>query len=163
MKRVMTVGCEIPGGFGEYVDFYYSKTSLLDADIVLFQPTLRLFGRRQSFLDTTLNTDSESNSQAISHWRREFAAVLQAGNTVFVLLGPFEEVSLRNGGEVTNYDVFHSLIGKNLGVAEGTSMILNPGESFLREYWRQFGADSQYQVYLRDSKHLRPPCQDTPR
>ena len=155
MKRVLTVGCEIPGGYEEYVDFY-SKTSLLDADIVLFQSTLRLFGWRPFDIDSSLNTDPESNTQAISHWRQEFAAVLEAGNTLFVLLSPFERVSLRNGGEATNYDVFHPLISKNVGVAEGSSMLLDPGESLLRDYWRQFGDYSQYQVYLQDSKHLRP-------
>lgn len=39
MKTVFTVACEIPGGFGEYVGFA-SRASLLDADFVLFEPSI---------------------------------------------------------------------------------------------------------------------------
>ena len=41
-KRVLTVACHIPGGFGDYVSFK-SKASLLDADYVLFAPDLEEF------------------------------------------------------------------------------------------------------------------------
>ena len=35
-------------------------------------------------------------------------------------------------------------------------MVLSPDEPLLREYWREFGGESKYQVYLQNLKRLRP-------
>ena len=83
-KRVLTVGCEIPGGLGEHISFQ-SKASLLDADFVLFCPTLPpiISQYREPVLSAP---DSETLQLSIRHWERELTDVLNAGNTVFVLL-----------------------------------------------------------------------------
>ena len=35
-------------------------------------------------------------------------------------------------------------------------MVLSPGEPLLREYWRQFGAESRYRVYMTELKLFSP-------
>ena len=35
-------------------------------------------------------------------------------------------------------------------------MVLSPGEPLLREYWRQFGAESEYRVYMSELKLFSP-------
>ena len=97
-KRVLTVGCEIPGGFGEYVNFD-SKASLLDADFVVFCPTLgsrRVLGVRSS-VSVLSEADSETLQNTIDHWKRELTDVLNAGNTVFVMLCDPEKIGIRTG------------------------------------------------------------------
>ncbi len=138
-KRVLTVGCRIPGGFGEYVSFD-SRASLLDADFVLFRPTL---GLHKGNLQHTVN-----------HWRRELEDVLNAGNTAFVLLSDHKEVSLELGGVVTNYDVLPYPI--DVVGSIGTSMTVNRGQSILSDYWQQFGAESRYRVFITELDDFSP-------
>ena len=38
-KQILSIECEIPGGFSEFVDFE-SDISLLDWDIILFRPDI---------------------------------------------------------------------------------------------------------------------------
>ena len=91
-KRVLTVGCEIPGGLGEHISFQ-SKASLLDADFVLFCPTLPpiISQYREPVLSAS---DSETLQLSIRHWERELTDVLNAGNTVFVLLSDLKQLNL---------------------------------------------------------------------
>ena len=161
MKKVFTVACRIPGGFGDHISFD-SKFSLLDANFVLFCPT---FSRTEIGLLPLTEHNSEEIRQAIAHWRGELAAFLDAGNTVFLVLSAPEEIELRWSGELmgletneraTNYDIFHPFINNDLGVAEGDSMVLTPDSLLLRDYWHQFGGESRYRVYLKNLRGLTP-------
>ena len=157
-KRVLTVGCEIPGGLGEHISFQ-SKASLLDADFVLFCPTLPpiISQYREPVLSAS---DSETLQLSIRHWERELTDVLNAGNTVFVLLSDLKQLNLNTDHllnffdskpkrAVTNYDVFPYPI--QIVSSTGTSMKLCQDQSLLGEYWQYFGAESEYRVYLHES------------
>ena len=139
MKRVLTVGCRIPGGFGEYVNFD-SKASLLDADFVLFCPPFWL--------------PNENPRQTIDHWRRALEDVLDAGNSVFVLLSDYREVSLGQSNVVANYDALPYPIA--VVRSTGTSMTLSRGQSILGDYWQQFGAESRYLVHMAELNDFDP-------
>ena len=139
MKRVLTVGCRIPGGFGEYVNFD-SKASLLDADFVLFCPPFWL--------------PNENPRQTIDHWRRELGDVLDAGNTAFVLLSDYKEITLGHRDVVANYDVLPYPIA--VVRSTGTSMTLSRGQSILGDYWQQFGAESRYLVHMTELDDFSP-------
>lgn len=161
MKRVLTVACYLPGGVGEHVGFN-SKASLLDADFVLFYPTLKAY----SYLSTVSSrgksalskADSQRVWQDIGHWNRELRDVLNAGNTVFMVLSDREEINLSTGKlqhrVTTNYDVFPSPI--RVIESQGNSMVLAPNEPLLKDYWQQFGGESQYRVYIHNVHFLRP-------
>ena len=72
MKKVLTVGCEIPGGFGEKLSFC-SKDSLLDGEIVLFQPTISDYPAYGSYQGKPLYSESSSFllQEAVVHWQKE--------------------------------------------------------------------------------------------
>ena len=162
-KRVLTVACRIPGGFGEYIGLL-SKASLLDADFVLFCPTLP--STTSQYRDPILSApDSERLQHAIQHWKRELTDVLNTSNTVFVLLNDLKQLNLntdhlldlfdsKSKRSATNYDVFPYPI--QIVSATGTSMKLCQDQSLLGEYWQHFGAESEYRVYLHESDQFSP-------
>ena len=173
-KKILTVGCEIPGGFGEHVSLY-SKASLLDADIVLFYPSLVAYSLyvMERYMGKPRLPDASSfiAQDAVTHWRRELLDALDAGKTVIIILSELEQVYVSTGEKqysgtgrnrittnivrpLSNYD----LLPLSVKIVEsvGTSMALTPGENILREYWREFGDDSQYRVYLERSDSFRP-------
>ena len=171
-KTVFTVACEIPGGFGEYVSFG-SRASLLDADFVLFGPDLGETRSYNSYMGKRLLSDTSSFEvqEAIGHWRRELAAILQAGRTVFMLMKSREDVYASTGEKrysgagrnrhttnlvrpLSNYDVLP--LPAKIVESKGVSMVLCPSENLLREYWRQFGKDSHYQVHIEENAPLKP-------
>lgn len=135
-----------------------SRASLLDADLILFDPALRPYTYGASVLleqrGALSSADSERISQAIAHWRTELRDCLNAGKTVFLILRNLEEIRLSSGEtslfgaeqEVTNYDVVPKPL--RLRTSMGDSMILNPNQRLLRDYWQKFGSESEYQVYL---------------
>ena len=173
-KRVLTVACHIPGGFGDYVSFK-SKASLLDADYVLFAPDLEEF----ITFDTStykgkpaLTDDSSFQLQeTLSHWRREIRDVMAAGKTVFVTLIAHQEVFVATGentysgtgrnrqitrmvSPVSNYDVLPVIT--DITESIGTSIILHPKSSLLKDYWQMFGDENEYRVYLKNSQLFEP-------
>ena len=147
-KMLLTVGCKIPGAFGEYVDFYSNK-SLLDADIVLFYPALPHF-----FINQRLGPSQYSQiEEAIKHWSVQIEEAVEAGITVFFMLNTMESVFTQNGSSTTNYDVLgHSHLRHYMSFVEGDSMVIPPNEQLLRDYWRQFGKESRYRAHLPNSR-----------
>ena len=103
MKTVLTVDCEIPGGFGEHVEFF-SKASLLDGEFVLFQPTIRPAFARESYQGKPLYPESSSFQiqEAVAHWQKELADVLKAGKTVFFLLSEVEQAFVYSGQKTSS-------------------------------------------------------------
>ena len=173
MRNALTVGCEIPGGLGEYVEFN-SRTSLLDADFVLFCPNLGYYGySSQDYQGKPLLSDTFSFQlqEAITHWRRELSDFLNAGKTVFVIMSDREEVYVSTGEKkysgsgrnrittnivcpLSNYDLLP--FPASVVESKGTSMRLHPREDLLREYWQQFGDESEYRVHVEQSDLFRP-------
>ncbi len=173
-KKILTVGCEIPGGFGKYVGID-SKASLLDADIALFYPTLVAFSlySMERFNGKPRLPDASSFrvQDAVSHWKRELVDALNAGNTVVIILCELEHAYVSTGEKqhsgtgrnrittnivrpLTNYDLLPLAV--EVVESRGTSMALTRDGNILSEYWRQFGTVSQYRVYFRNSDTLQP-------
>ena len=172
MKTIFTVACEIPGGFGEYIDFD-SQASLLDADFVLFNPTLGHYMNLETYKGKPALSDNSSFQlkEKVNHWNRELADVLNAGKTVFVMMSLLEEVYVNTGKKehsgtgrnrhttniVALLSNYHSMpFSIEVIGSTGTSMILHPNENILREYWEQFGGVSEYRVRIEKSKLFRP-------
>ena len=151
-KMLLTVGCKIPGAFGEHVDFY-SKKSLLDADIVLFYPALPHF-----FINKRLGPSEYSQiEEAIKHWSVHIEEAVGAGITVFFMLNTMESVFTQNGSSTTNYGVLgHSNLRYYMSFVEGDSMVIPPNEQLLRDYWKEFGEESQYHVQMAKLRELTP-------
>ena len=172
MKTIFTIACRIPGGFGEYVAFD-SKASLLDADLILFSPAFRFYFGQENYLGKSVLSDTESFElkDSIAHWRRELDTVLKAGKNVFMLMTAPKEVFVSTGKKEysgtgrsrveTNYvspQRNYDLLPFSIEVVEsqGSSMVLYPGEKILKDYWRNFGDVSAYQVHIKGLDSLRP-------
>lgn len=170
MKEILTIDCELPGGYGTHEGFY-AQRSLMDADLVLLRTTSLSLPYLNS--DTFRGKPSLSErasfrvKQSIEHWRREIKDAVEAGKTVFVLLGHLDEVYARTGKKefsgtgrsrvgtdlvelLSNYDVLPFQEMKIVH-SEGEAMILQQGESLLKEYWANYGKESQYCVYFENS------------
>ena len=166
MTRVLTVGCKIPGEFGEFVGFG-SQASLLDADFVVFEPSIDCwqFGYQDQYQGKPTLSDNGSFKlkEAIAHWRKELVDYLDSGRTVFMFMSDLEEIfvdtglrdysgtgrnrqTIRKVEILTNYE----LLPFNVKIAgsKGNRMRIEPGVNALREYWQAFGEESQYRVYF---------------
>ena len=98
--EIMSVGTEIPGDVAEYVPFNSSR-SLLDADIILFEPRLDYdTDRLRSTYQGKPSLSDRSSVQtraAIKHWRSELKHAIEAGKTIFIFLPAPEEVYANTG------------------------------------------------------------------
>jgi len=95
-KRIFTVGFSFPGEEFEYIDLDSDQT-LLDANIILFQPTLGIcyFEYNQQWEGKSILSESSSFSRKarVDHWRSEITAAVSAGKLVVVyLVKPIEYV-----------------------------------------------------------------------
>ncbi len=168
-KHVISVGFEIPGDAAECVDFW-SDTSLLDADVIIFAPNLEDYTAEGEYLGKSLlNKDDSGRIQAeAKHWDREMRIALESGKTVFVVMLGVESLYVYTGER--NY----SGTGRNARATEivnifdpysavpvpGLSALLRrrTGErikrtkdvGLLSSYWQEFGPASGYQAYLEE-------------
>src|SRR5215467_8545314 len=82
-RRIFTVGFQLPGDEFEYIEFESNQT-LLDADIVLFEPT---FG---DYHTNVVNNGQpvlpEYYREQVRHWRDEIIEAFNAGKLVIVYL-----------------------------------------------------------------------------
>ena len=90
-KRVFSVGFDIPNPDVESVQFK-SNGSILDADIVIFSPTLDNYSPDDEYAGQPLLSQWDSNQlrQHTQHWRSELTIALEHGKNVFLFL---EEIS----------------------------------------------------------------------
>lgn len=94
-KRIICIGISLPG----LENFAYgSDQSLLDADIILFQPNFGyLISTYQDGLPCCSVGSSRIWKNATSHWQHELATAVQNGKTVFVILNQYREIGVFTG------------------------------------------------------------------
>lgn len=154
--EIMSVGARIPGDVAEYVRLDLNR-SLLDADIILFEPRLyydtdevdSTYQGKPSLSDTS----SFQTRAAIQHWKSELNHVLEAGKTIFIFLPALEE-AYENMNILTTYEP--SLISayeplpiflSKLTSATGKKVKLtSEGSSLLAAYWKVMADYSSYEV-----------------
>ena len=171
-KRIFTVGFTLPGDEFEYVEFASNQT-LLDSDIILFEPTLGSISeeydhrRGGSMLFSGVPVLTEHSSfqakKQIDHWRSEIIAAVSAGKLVIVYLNaPVERY--RYTGEKNYSGTGKSRVGTpvvtpissygavpNLKKATpkfGTTIRLEKDAGYLAQYWHDFSDYSPYQVEI---------------
>ncbi len=173
MKKIISVGCEFPDDNIEYIPFR-SDQSLLDADIILFEPdcgssySTYHFGDNRTYCGKpSFNEKSSSQVQDdIKHWKSELHIALDAGKTVIVFLSKLEEFYVATGevgysgtgknARATNYV---KLLNNYLSLPVKISRIVPKGGKevrvagnlqFLSPYWKEFSRSSAYEIYLED-------------
>jgi hypothetical protein len=109
MKSVVYVNVDTPEAKNSYT--FESGYSLLDHDIVIFNPTLPHYSRH-SFSGGTSSISQSAARDALSqikHWRQEITNALMDGKTIFYMLAQRKEDSYVTGiasstAKVTNYN-----------------------------------------------------------
>jgi hypothetical protein len=164
-KRILSVGFQIPGGYGEYLS-YKSDRSLLDADLIVFRPDVSHFFSTESYQG--LRCFSEDTSfqmrRSSEHWRAELLAALKEGKTIVVFLIQYEKFFLDSGrkqysgtgrnqkvtrmvDESHNYTFLPISMGA-IVAARGDVIKKVQDIGFLAPYWNEFGSDSHYELYF---------------
>lgn len=166
-KRIISLGFDFPHENVENLAFV-SDRSLLDADIVVIQPSLSseygLSGQFFAGQPVLQDTPSFRVREAAAHWRSELVAALADGKTIVVFLCKPSLVQLYTGQRTT------SGTGRNQKVTnlvepftsysalpvKFTEVVARSGSDIrvaanlgpLRAYWEEFGDLSPYQVYF---------------
>lgn len=156
--RLASVGYDFPSDQVKSLSFY-SKSSLLDFDVIVFSPILTAhYHTPDRYLGKPCYDDDQSFRlrEALAHWKRELDDALKHGKTVFVNMCSPETVYVATGKKefsgtgrnqkttrivepVSNYDSLPlktqptASTGSKMGVAVEFRELLNPYWSFAEE------------------------------
>lgn len=165
-KKIISVGFEIPGNVVESVSLR-SNRSLLDADIVVFQPSMKgeyLAPRHYQGKPRLSEHDSFQVVKDASHWRSEIQTAFNSGKTIFIYLSELQEYFVENGKKeysgtgrnkitTTFVDPFNNYSFLPMKFDEilpssGKSMKFAKDAKFLISYWKEYEMVSNYEVIL---------------
>ena len=169
MKKVSAVNCLIPGGFDNGIEFL-SKGSLLDGDMVIFNPelprVLMMSADDWKGKPLLIGKTARLAGGAIDHWTRELKAALEAGMNVFLMMAECEEFYIRfQQAWSTREQEIHTLFRSNYHMlpdeldviqSEGSEMMLSQGENPLKQYWEHYANESRYKVYISGGRGYEP-------
>jgi len=178
-KRIFTVGFDLPGDDLEYIPIDSDQT-LLDADIILFEPSLPY-----SYSDGSYNGkvclseyDSFNTKEILDHWYSEIVSACNAGKVIIIYLTkPIElfrytgktdysgtgrsRVTTKMVAEISSYESVPKL---NTTVAKsGKQIRIEANATYIKPYWKEFSRYSPYQVQIEgDFTHilLKTPSAD---
>lgn len=162
-KRIFCVGFELPGEEFEYVEFN-SDRSLLDADIVLFEPG---FGEPPSedYHGEPLFSHSASTRviKNLLHWRSELSSAANAGKLVVIFLARPRRAHVYTGKQgfsgtgrsrvttnyVTEIESYSAVPSVTSAEAKtGREVRLTQDGAFLSPYWMEFSGKSEYEAFI---------------
>ncbi len=163
-RQIFTVGFELPGEEFEYVKFESDQT-LLDADIVLFEPTLGDYTTARMYNGKAVLGEHSSfrTTEQLGHWRAEIASAVDAGKLVIAfLVKPID--CYRDTGQKEFSGTGRSRVTTNLVTAvssyeaipyplsvsskSGKEVRLDKGATYLAQYWSEFSDICPYEVEL---------------
>jgi len=154
-RTIISIEYEIPG-FSDIHHYYSSDQSLLDADVIVFQPIE---------FDESYGKPSYDESAAFKlkestrHWKRELSTALQYGKTVFLIFRKFQNASFHTGNKefkgartinyYENYDNYLFLpIQLPPIVAKGGSGVVFKGNPVFATFWKEFKGHLKFESYL---------------
>lgn len=163
-KRIFTVGFELPGNDFESIEFGSDQT-LLDADIVLFEPTLGYYHSYKDYNGKPLLDDYSSfkTKEHLDHWRVEIIAAINACKLVVVYLTKPVECYRQTGQKeysgtgrsrsitnlVTEISSYESVPNKmRVTSKRGKEIRLEKDATYLSPYWKEFSIYSPYEVEI---------------
>jgi hypothetical protein len=165
-SKILTVGFEIPGGEVEYLPLS-SNRSLLDADIILFEPSIpEDYHEYKDYKGLPLldDTGSFAVTRESAHWKAELRAAFDEGKTILIFLACPEEAYIYTGDKtysgtgrnrqttniVTSYSSYQAIPFQFTSVVPKSGEIIAPAVDlqYLAGYWKEFGAFSRYEVHV---------------
>lgn len=165
-RRIFTVGFDLPGSEFEYIQFDSDQT-LLDADIVLYLPTLGdcsfEYGEEWAGRAILSHSSSFSTKTRLDHWRAEIVAAVSAGKLIIVHLAkPIEycrytgerrfsgtgrsRVQTNIVTEISSYEAVPNI--KKVTSKSGSGIRLEKDGTYLAPYWNEFAEFSPYEVEI---------------
>lgn len=161
-RKIITIGYEVPG-YSDCCHAYLSDQSLLDADIIIFEPEdFESYSGKRSYDDS----ESYALQEKTNYWRREILTALEYGKTVFVILRKFQIATIRTGQKefkgaktinyVTDYDNYKFLPFEvpQIVARRGKEIIFTGHPSF-GTFWKEFKKYLTFESYL-DGKIKMP-------
>ncbi len=167
MKNIMTIGFEIPW-HSDLKKTYNSNQSLLDADIIVFEPILDLYNYDSFYQGKKCYNDSASFKfkEDTNHWRKELSTALENGKTVFVFFHKYEDFFIYTGEKqysgtgrnarttniVTssnNYEFFPVELPLIIPKEGKTIKFIN--NPIFSTYWKEFRDYTKYESYFDKS------------
>lgn len=166
-KTIISVGYRIPHESLEYVGFLSHK-SLLDADIVIFNPQFPYLSQhypQESYMGKPWLNDHSSFQlqESILHWRKQLSDAYEAGKSIFVVLSKPEDVYVFTGQKeysgtgknarttslltmVSSYDS----IPLNLEPVLAHGKAVKPCDDlkYFSFFWNAFSSEIEYQCYI---------------
>lgn len=162
-RKVLSVEYQIPGFSDDHCD-YSSDQSLLDADVIVFQPQ-RIASDEDGKVSFT-EAWSFRLQQATEHWKRELSTALEYGKTVFLILGKHQVASIYTGrsevrgratinfvADYTNYG-FLPVELPSMTAKSGTGIVFT-GDPVFAIFWKELENCLRYDCYLNE-KVQRP-------
>lgn len=173
-KTIFTIGFELPTKSFEYKKFH-SRTSLLDADIILFKPVLDY---QMDYLSSTFegkpnlsDTSSVQCKESIKHWSHEISMAFENGKTIFIYLNTPEDVFINTGNtlsgtgrsiktvkNVTQINSYNMLPFKftDKRISKGKNIKFTQDGNLLKGYWETVKEISEYELFfaIEDAKPL---------
>jgi len=169
-KKFITIGFNIPG-YDKCFYSYSSDQSLLDADIIIFEPnfndyTLDSYQGKPSYNENK----SFRLQEATRHWKRELSTALEEGKTIFVFFSKYKEIFVHTGKKeyagsgrserltlyVTPYDNYQFFpIDLPPLISKGGSKLLFNNDQTFSTFWKEFNNFLKYESYI-DGKIENP-------
>jgi hypothetical protein len=161
-RTIISIEYEIPAFSAKHF-IYSSEQSLLDADVIVFQP-MELTGGpgKPSFTES----GSFQLQQSAEHWKRELSVALEYGKTIFLILGKYQIGSVETGqkefkGRTTinylrdysNYEFLPVRLPSM--TAKSGSEIAFTGDPTFAIFWRELKPYLRYECYFNE-KVKRP-------
>jgi hypothetical protein len=165
-KRIFTVGFDLPGEEFEHIEFDSDQT-LLDADIVLYEPTLGWpsfeYGQEWAGKEILSQSSSYSTKARLDHWRAEIIAAIKAGKLVITYLAKPIEYYRFTGAQrfsgtgrsrvttnlvdgISSYEAVPNI--RKVLPKSGSAIRLEKSGAYLAPYWNEFSDCSPYQVEI---------------
>lgn len=170
-KTIFTVGFDLPSNDFEYKSFN-SNVSLLDADIILFEPNLiyqtdPFTGSKYNGKPNLSDESSTKCLYSMLHWKEELILAFNSGKSIFIFLTNPEDVfinthyslsgtgksqkQMRNVKEINSFDQL-PLSFKNKKTAKGRNIKFTSEANFLKPYWELVKDFTEYQLYFEQDK-----------
>lgn len=170
-KTIFTVGFQLPTKDIFQYQSFHSNASLLDADIILFEPNLLYELDYPSTFRGKPSLSEKSSTQCIEsvkHWKEELNTAFKSGKMIIIFLKEYEEVYYKTGKKefsgtgrnqkVTNIvDLLDSyltlpLTFTNKKIAKGKNMKFTSEANFLKPYLELAKNITEYQLYFEHEK-----------
>ncbi|MDP3587946.1 MAG: hypothetical protein Q8R58_07835 [Sulfuricurvum sp.] len=178
IKIIYTVGLQLPTQDIFEPKSFNSNISLLDADIVLFEPNLVY---QTDYINGTYNGKaslSEASTtqclESIKHWQEELKTSYEHGKTIFIFTRAYEEVYYQTGrkeysGTGRNMKTTHivDLIDSyimipfnftNKKIAKGKNIKFTKDATLIKGYWEVVKDICEYELYF-ETKQAKPLIQ----